>query len=442
MLAVDTRFERVTTERLEAEVQTLAGDLAAATCRWLLMVAELDRRDAWRSWEVASMAHWLSCKCGVSLTTGRDHVRVARGLEALPLVRERFARGQLSYSKARALCRLVALPEMEADLVEMATVATAAQLDRIAAAYQRALRFADPERDRRNHERRRWSVIIDEDGMATLTVRRRPMWSRRSGPRSTRHSSRRCPTMPARRSTPGESTRSPQWRGTTSNPTRPRRLPPRSYCASTASTANTPMPTNTPTTTPTPMSPCHRPRCTAFPSAARHTSGCAATQRPPSSVHWPTAASSAHRSPTRSLAASVARCERRDLNTCRWPGCTNTAHLHIHHIVFRSRRNGHNITNLVLLCPHHHRVVHLGLWTLTGDANGRLVITGPEGRALIEGECASHARSWRHLARATHRYGTAISEHTIAGAYNEPLHLEWTVSGICANEDFHRRRRA
>ena len=62
-----------------------------------MMVAELDRREAWRSWEVASMAHWLSWKCGVGLTAGRDHVRVARALEHLPLVREKFACGALSY---------------------------------------------------------------------------------------------------------------------------------------------------------------------------------------------------------------------------------------------------------------------------------------------------------------------------------------------------------
>ena len=35
------------TERLEAEITTLAGHLAAAECRWLLLVAEFDRREAW-----------------------------------------------------------------------------------------------------------------------------------------------------------------------------------------------------------------------------------------------------------------------------------------------------------------------------------------------------------------------------------------------------------
>lgn len=38
--------EGLETERLEAEITTLAAHIAAATCRWLLMVGELDRRQA------------------------------------------------------------------------------------------------------------------------------------------------------------------------------------------------------------------------------------------------------------------------------------------------------------------------------------------------------------------------------------------------------------
>ena len=34
-------------DRLAAEISTLAGHLAAAMCRWLLLVAEFDRREAW-----------------------------------------------------------------------------------------------------------------------------------------------------------------------------------------------------------------------------------------------------------------------------------------------------------------------------------------------------------------------------------------------------------
>ncbi len=73
-------------ERLEAEICEPAGQLAARSCRWLRMVAEFDRREGWAQAGLRSCAHWLSWKCGLAPGAAREHVRVAHGLEALPLV--------------------------------------------------------------------------------------------------------------------------------------------------------------------------------------------------------------------------------------------------------------------------------------------------------------------------------------------------------------------
>jgi hypothetical protein len=89
-------------DQLESELCGLAGQVAAMTCRFLLAVAEYDRRRGWKVWECHDMAMWLSWKCGISPVTARQHVRVARALERFPLLRERFARGGLSYSQVRA----------------------------------------------------------------------------------------------------------------------------------------------------------------------------------------------------------------------------------------------------------------------------------------------------------------------------------------------------
>src|SRR6266508_5531491 len=99
------------TERLEACVSELAAHLAAATCRFLLMVGELDRRRAWAEWGMASCAHWLSWHCALGIGAAREHIRVARALQQLPLLTAEFAAGRLSYSKMRALTR-IATPEM------------------------------------------------------------------------------------------------------------------------------------------------------------------------------------------------------------------------------------------------------------------------------------------------------------------------------------------
>jgi hypothetical protein len=43
-------------ERLEAQLCELAGHLAAATCRFLVLLADFDARRGWASWEMTSCA--------------------------------------------------------------------------------------------------------------------------------------------------------------------------------------------------------------------------------------------------------------------------------------------------------------------------------------------------------------------------------------------------
>jgi hypothetical protein len=47
-------------ERLEAQICELAGHLAAATCRFLVLLGDFDARRGWASWEMGSCAQWLS----------------------------------------------------------------------------------------------------------------------------------------------------------------------------------------------------------------------------------------------------------------------------------------------------------------------------------------------------------------------------------------------
>ena len=65
-------------------------------------------------------------------------MRVAHRLKELPLVREAFSRGELSYCKVRALAR-VATPVTEAGLLEIARHATGAQLEKLVRGYAGAL---------------------------------------------------------------------------------------------------------------------------------------------------------------------------------------------------------------------------------------------------------------------------------------------------------------
>jgi hypothetical protein len=120
----------LSTPDLESELVGLAGHLAAAQCRFLLLLAEFDAREAWAGPGLRSCAHWLSWRVGMDLRTAREQVRVAQALLSLPQVTAAFGTGRISYAKARAITR-IATPQTEGDLLEVALAGTASHLERV-----------------------------------------------------------------------------------------------------------------------------------------------------------------------------------------------------------------------------------------------------------------------------------------------------------------------
>ncbi|OLM10844.1 DUF222 domain-containing protein [Pseudonocardia sp. Ae505_Ps2] len=102
---------------LESELLGLAGHIAAAECRFLRLLAEFDDRGGWCGVGVRSCAHWLTWRAGMSLRTATEHLRVAHALTRLPRITEAFAAGRISYSKVRAVTRLVGAEDAVLDRV-------------------------------------------------------------------------------------------------------------------------------------------------------------------------------------------------------------------------------------------------------------------------------------------------------------------------------------
>ena len=157
-------------ERLEAQICELAGHLAAATCRFLVLLGDFDARRGWASWDMHSCAQWLSWKCQMTAGTAREHVRVARALRDLPVIRGEFGAGRLSYAKVRALTR-IATPETEAGLAEIAGPMTGNQLERFARAHRQVSSADDAEA----RVRRRLAWRFEEDGSLAGTFRLPPL---------------------------------------------------------------------------------------------------------------------------------------------------------------------------------------------------------------------------------------------------------------------------
>ena len=119
---------------LEERLVGLASEIFAAEARFLVLLAEFDRRERWGI-GILSAAHWLSWRCGIDPATAREKVRVARALSGLPRIREAFTSGSVSYSKVRAMTR-VATPAIEGELLELAAAGTAAHVERIVRGYR------------------------------------------------------------------------------------------------------------------------------------------------------------------------------------------------------------------------------------------------------------------------------------------------------------------
>ena len=156
-------------EQLEAVICQGAANLSAAERDWLLAVAEFDRRDGWAQWGCVSCAAWLSWQVGLDLRAAREKVRVARLLGDFPLISAAMGRGELSYSKVRAITRIVE-SSTESALVDMALAGTTNHVERIVSAYRRA-ESAELAAQERQHERRSLQHSFDADGSMVITIR-------------------------------------------------------------------------------------------------------------------------------------------------------------------------------------------------------------------------------------------------------------------------------
>src|SRR5213593_3071927 len=159
-------------DRLGDEIAELSAHLEAATARLLDRIREFDARGGWNS-GFRSCAHWLSWRVGLDPGAAREKVRVARALGTLPLLAQALARGELSYSKVRALTR-VATPETEERLLKVGRAGTAVHVERIVRGWRRVNRQAEARETARQHASRALHVYEDEDGTVVLRGRLAP----------------------------------------------------------------------------------------------------------------------------------------------------------------------------------------------------------------------------------------------------------------------------
>jgi hypothetical protein len=159
-------------DRLGEEIAELSVHLEAAGARLLDLIREFDARGGWNQ-GFRSCAHWLAWRVGMDLGAARERVRVANALGSLPRLAEALARGELSYAKVRALTR-VATPETEERLLVVGRAGTACHVERIVRGWRRVDRLAESHETAQRHKSRGLQVYQDEDGMVVIRGRLTP----------------------------------------------------------------------------------------------------------------------------------------------------------------------------------------------------------------------------------------------------------------------------
>jgi len=157
-------------ERLGAEITELCSYIYAAEARLLALIREFDDKQYWAEPGLYSCAHWLNFKCGIGMNAAREKVRVAHALAELPKIRAGFERGELSYSKVRAMTR-IADESNEDYLLMIAKHGTAHHVEKLVSKYRTARRFQDAQSADEQYRDRELSHYYNHDGCLVIKAR-------------------------------------------------------------------------------------------------------------------------------------------------------------------------------------------------------------------------------------------------------------------------------
>jgi Domain of unknown function (DUF222)/HNH endonuclease len=413
--------EDLSLDQLEDEIAKLASHIYAGTCRWLELVGELDRRGGFTESGCGSCAEWLAWRCALAPRAAREHVRVARRLPELPLIHGAFASGELSYAKVRALTR-VADEDSEEELLELARHLTAAQLERAVRAYRRV----SVDEAKALEDAAHLGYCWDEDGSLVIRARLAPedgalflraleaardllqerAWADERGSAE--------PPKPARRPSNAEALAAVAdlaLAGRTDGRPGGERYQLVVHVDEAAVTGDGGAcvledgPALAPETA-------RRLACDASIVELRERGG------EPLSVGRK----------TRTIPPAMRRALHARDRGCRFPGCENRRFLDGHHVQHWARGGETKLGNLVLLCPHHHRWVHGGGYSIVQQADGSLSFRDPWGAPIPNVPRPPPGKLDRLLEPNRH---LEIESWTCQPGDGDPLDLDLAVRALC-----------
>jgi hypothetical protein len=316
--------------------------------------------------------------------SAREHVRVARRLDELPDVRAAFSRGELSYSKVRAITRVDGL-EREQEMLGLARHATAAQLERLVRAHRGVLAA---ERAAKGARAERW-LTWDHDDDGSFLLRGRLPAEEGAVLVAALEAARGRMADDASAEAPAEEPHgaSAEAPGTSAGEARADGLMLVADAflggAGAARTGGdryqVVVHVDTSTLREGDDGTCELD--TGVPLAAETARRLSCDAAVVSLLERDGQPISVGRK-TRSIPPALRRALAARDRCCRFPGCASRQFIDAHHIEHWARGGETSLRNLVRLCRHHHRLLHEGGYTVLGHGDGRLTFRRPDGRRI------------------------------------------------------------
>lgn len=418
--------DRRSLDELGHQIVELAGHLNAANYRFLVLIAEWDRRKGWGGdGATASCAHWLNWKCGIDMGAAREKVRTANALVHLPKISAAMQRGELSYAKVRALTR-VACEKTEDTLLQYALNGTAAHIERIVRDFRRCKEAEELGREAQQQINRKLSWFHDSDGMVVIKAR----VPAEAGQMFIKAIEAACEEIPETEEMPAEiSAETPNVRWRIDHFAR--RVDALAIMAETFLAQGAAalkggdrhqivVHVDAETLRDSTAGRCkfeHGPSVSAE-TARRLSCDCSVVPILENEDGEPLNVGRK----TRSIPPALHRALRsRDRGCCRFPGCPNTRYLDGHHIKHWAHGGETKLSNLVSLCRFHHRQVHEGKVEVHVLDDGAIRFTAPSGKSF-DSTLPDHTlplADWHQLVAAHEAQGLHIDSNTAA------VHLDW-----------------
>ena len=375
-----------TVEELGQEIASLSAHLDAAAHRLLECIRRFDEACGWHEQGAVSCAHWLAWRLGWDTATAREKVRVARALGTLPAIDESLRTARLSYAKVRALTR-VATPENEAKLLEMALLATGAQLERLCRGYRRVMEGEGTPTPEERSVRQR----LLPGGMVKLELVLEPDEADlilRAVERAREVKAEAAPAVSAAPAAHAEA-EAPEATGVSAEACWPSRADGAVKLAESFLAGNPVTGTGGERF----QVMVHLDQAVLGPDgdwAATLEDGtrvsAEALRRVACDCGLVATGGDGEALNIGRRARSIPPAIRRALmlrdRGCAFPGCTHTAFLHGHHIEHWLHGGETSLENLVMLCTFHHHLLHEGGWTVTPEADGAFAFCSPGGAFL------------------------------------------------------------